>query len=397
MIPYALLQCTIDHKDVRIIDLSVFHFLFRVPEKIEDIHFISLSFYNGEEYDNISIQTYSFSLEEKAEFYYVYRIETEDENFAQHVRKLMEMVNRYTQFKLEDQQEKWINYPLELDTIFPDSKEELLKELFNQKECNFPISKFEWGICLENPILIHSFLEMDWDGFMQKYVSLLPISKVPVQYVYIGNQFCSHLFPKLETLNKVLEKCQRLELKPVLMFAPLKEHEIKERKEILKDLDSSIEIVANDLGMLEMLKEYSFPVIEGILLNKHVKDTRLKYVEHFHAQPSDYKTRYRKSYESCGQTMNLSPSCDFYFPKFQMNTSGTCTMYAKCKNGNRGYQEEILDCPKYCLNQHFLYPTHLRMIGEYNSLFGYDVEIFSSSRYRDFLLAQPIKRMIITL
>lgn len=36
----------------------------------------------------------------------------------------------------------------------------------------------------------------------------------------------------------------------------------------------------------------------------------------------------------------------------------------------------VRKCPRFCEEQAFLYPEHLRMVGRYNSLFGIDLSVF---------------------
>ncbi|MDO4467685.1 MAG: hypothetical protein Q4C49_11905 [Bacillota bacterium] len=402
MISNSLIRCTINQIDVRIIDLSVFHFLFRVPDKLENIHSIVLDFYMGSHYETMTVDSFSYALEEEQEFYIVYRVDIEDDRYKNLVRSLMTMVNVYTHYKLANVPERFIDYPLDLDSTFPQSKSDLLKGIFKGNFWEMDLSRCKWGICLENPSLIARFLSLDWISFTFFYFSQAnlqehPISQVDISYVYIGNQFCSHLFPELDVLEKVLHKCEQYQCTPVIVFSTMKEQEIEKYCSILKKLPASSEIVVNDLGMLEMLKDSSFTIIEGVLLNKCVKDSRIKYVDTWKNNGNAHPSLFRKSFESSGYIRKVSPHCDLYLPKFQMNTAGMCTMFAMCKNGNRAYQEEVFTCPQYCRSQHFLYPTHLHMLGEYNTLFGYDEKILTDPSYFESFISQDIERMIITL
>lgn len=407
MIPYTLIQCTINDLDVRITDCSIYHLEFRVPEKIDTIHKIQVSFYIGKTYESISLQNYTVEQMEQGEFFTTYRVEIEQEKYANHVRALMQRMQDYISLKLEDQQEKITRYPVELDEIYPESKKDLLQSMFFDL-C--PDSKYKEilkekkiGICLENPTLVDQFLKLEWSAFQSYYFEQAclqnhPIRDVKIEYIYIGNSFCEHLFPNNDTLSKVIEKCRSLHLICVVVFSPMKEHNIQRYKSILNILDSYSEVVINDLGMLELLKESTFNVTLGVLLNKHLKDTRMQYVdlnlEHFIQNENSYN--YKLSYESCGYALEHKAGSDLYFPKYQTNTASMCTMYAKCHNGNRAYQQDVFECPRYCASQHFLYPKHLNTIGEYNSIFGYDLRSLQESDYLE-KISENAERMIVSV
>ena len=77
-------------------------------------------------------------------------------------------------------------------------------------------------------------------------------------------------------------------------------------------------------------------------------------------------------------------ACIFLF--FQTNTSQYCTLYAVCRYGDREKQKLPENCPKYCEQKVFLYPKHLKMVGRYNSLFGYDEKIlWDEKQLQDYL------------
>ena len=86
-----------------------------------------------------------------------------------------------------------------------------------------------------------------------------------------------------------------------------------------------------------------------------------------------------------------------HLPFFQTNTSQYCTLYAVCRYGDRGKQKLPENCPNYCDKKVFLYPKHLKMVGRYNSLFGYDEKIlWDEKQLRDYL-EQGIDRIVVNV
>lgn len=414
MIPYALLSCLIDEKEVRILDVSIFHIVIRIPEKVDSIIKCMVNVHLNGSYKEINIQHFSYHLLQENKYDVEYRIDIEDEEYLSTISVLMQNYNQYISYKQNDEQEKLTEYPMHLDSIYPSSYDELLKELFRfEVDSAYDVSSIHLGYSLDCFMDYEKFIELNIDSFRTYYFSKMHLKKHPIkqldaEYIYIGNQFCSHLYPSLSMLKRIIEKCKKNHLEVVFMFSTMKQHEIEHIQEIINILKnySIQEVVINDFGMMEMIKK-DFNLIVGILLNKHVKDTRLKY----HTSPAINQTSInmpfyqsflkengftRVSYESCGYEMDMVKPVDLYFPKFQMNTSGYCTMYAKCHNLNRANQEEVVKCERYCESQYFLYPTHLHMVGKYNSLFGYDIKILKDKEYLDQYLKQ-VDRMIISV
>lgn len=78
----------------------------------------------------------------------------------------------------------------------------------------------------------------------------------------------------------------------------------------------------------------------------------------------------RFEFESCGYKQKLPGGRhSLHIPFYQTNTSQYCTLYARCREGQRGRQKLVTACPRYCEDYVFSYPDHLHMIGKYNSLF----------------------------
>ena len=107
---------------------------------------------------------------------------------------------------------------------------------------------------------------------------------------------------------------------------------------------------------------------------------------------------HRFEWESCGYDMTLPPGKNsLHLPFFQTNTSQYCTLYAVCRYGDRGKQKLPENCPNYCDKKVFLYPKHLKMVGRYNSLFGYDGKILWDEKQLQDYLEQGIDRIVVNV
>lgn len=283
--------------------------------------------------------------------------------------------------------------------------------------------------------------------FHREGLSAHPLAACRPKFLYIGNSFCPHLFPDDSTLQKLLCKAWKENLLPVLQLAPASESilsgyeslfihcsRIWESHSVNVNVDGKysssllpLEIVVNDWGTLQLITEInqregpSFPVILGPLLQKRRKDPRLPYhlAARYDSSPltthllnagfyiDHLQSAYPLSgvlFESCGypyQLPSFSPEPsgkkihkDLLLPFYQTNTATACTLRAAAVYGDRGKQAADDFCPCYCEELAFLYPEFLRMVGRYNSLFGFDHKILEDSAYMASFLDQGIDRLI---
>jgi|GEM_PF-4443646 len=265
-----------------------------------------------------------------------------------------------------------------------------------------------------------------------------------IKYVYIGNQFCNLLFPEDKLLDEIIDKAVAFGHVPVIAFSTMSQHMTVIYKEklihlskmyksfscfsgcISKSHDSQrikCEIVVSDIGMLELIKELhehgdldmeAFSFTLGVQPLKRRKDVRLPYlgekrqiealgtgvsvdddlIGHFY----DIYNVSRISLE--GHVLPSKRYCNtVYFPYYQMNTGTWCTMYAACHNGDRGRQEPVYECPKYCRHKAFLYPDELHMVGRFNSLFGFDDGLIRATSGESIkkLLTSGVDRFVLNL
>lgn len=287
-----------------------------------------------------------------------------------------------------------------------------------------------------------------------------PLSQKQATRLYIGNQFCHNLFPEKKQLFQMLEKAFENKLAVTIAFSYIRNHLLEEIDELLQELEVwcqsrekeagkeqevyfpakkeqiitenlknpinqkkkesetkyDLEIIVNDWAMPILLqgKPHLKPVL-GVLLNKRRKDVRLPYKHGIgnHVDSlaennlncgfyQDYlKNTFdiqRFEFESCGYKVTIPDGHhSLHLPFFQTNTSQYCTLYAVCRYGDRGKQKLPENCPRYCNKKVFLYPKHLKMVGRYNSLFGYDEKIlWDEKQLRDYL-EQGIDRIVVNV
>lgn len=298
------------------------------------------------------------------------------------------------------------------------------------------------------------------DYWKNNFLDYHPLSQKKVTRIYIGNQFCHNLFPKKKMLFQVLEKALENNLAVTLAFSYIRNHLLEETDELLQELEVwcqsrekeagkeqevyfpakkeqiitenlknpinqkkkesetkyDLEIIVNDWAMPKLLqgKSHLKPVL-GVLLNKRRKDVRLPYKHGIgnHVDSlaennlncgfyQDYlKNTFdiqRYEFESYGYKVTIPDGThSLHLPFFQTNTSQYCTLYAVCRYGDRGKQKLPENCPRYCNKKVFLYPKHLKMVGRYNSLFGYDEKIlWDEKQLRDYM-EQGIDRIVVNV
>lgn len=345
-----------------------------------------------------------------ASFYQLYRVRVTSPEFRTAVQKLFLQYTRYIHLKLEEDDAglagAMVGYPVELEDCFAGSLEEQKRKWFAQADWEALLRPYpSFAIELDRPEWYDAYLEKSLPDFMADYwekncvVPSLRSRRLPDR-IYIGNQFCRLLFPKKESLFALLEKARREGVDVTVSFASQPEVSFKETEQLLERLQSwcrkngAIEIVVNDWGTALIVSRYpeQFELCMGTLLNKRKKDPRLSYLK---ARLPDkdigllaknslnaafYRETLYKSFgfvrwewESCGYPQRFPEGKNsLHLPFYQTNTSQYCTLFAQCREHNRGRQYLQTECPGYCRTKTFLYPEHLHMVGRYNSLFALD-------------------------
>ncbi len=160
--------------------------------------------------------------------------------------------------------------------------------------------------------------------------------------------------------------------------------------------------------MLKLLKdkENYFTLCLGNLLNKRKKDPRYIYKNGYEKNKellslnSLNSKKFREflkdnnieryEYESCNYKIAIPEGKhSLHFPFYMTNSSQYCPLYAMCTTMNRGNQK------LYCRDYVFLYPKHLKMIGKYNSLFGFDDTLLKDKEILEYYINNNINRVVL--
>lgn len=440
MLPFALIACEIAGEEFRVTNLASEGFAVRSPEEITSFADLTLSFYCGRSgtYRQVRPASYTAEPGEKTRYYREYRIFTEDPEYRRETERVFREYRQYISLKMTGDDgylaQELTGYPWELEEehyrTFSEQKRVWMKDVCEGAagEC-FPAA-LELAVCLDHDRQRKLYLSLDKKEFeevfwKENFLAGHPITQHPFQRIYVGNQFCENLFPSEEELFAVLEKASKQKQSVTLMFAPAQESQIDQRERIIPLLadwcrkrGERMEAVSNDWGTALLLKKQADvlePVL-GILLNRRRKDVRYRYkiglgedAEGFDMLAetginSRFYQKYlretfgitRYEFEACGYMQEIPPGRhSMHLPFYQTNTSQYCPLYAACREGSRGRQRPVSECPHYCSSRVFLYPKHLDLIGRYNSLFGFDRRILRDMQILEEYARSSVDRVVI--
>ena len=445
MIPFGLLAGYWGTMEVRITALAEEGFQIRLAHPAAEAQkqeMLELAFYDYDtaSYHRLPICDARLVREKQEQFFTVYTFATELEAYRREVQHLAMQYSRYIRWKTEGDDaalaEEMTGYPAGEDEQHFESLEEQKQVWFASiKEDTFwkirrgageenPSAEPELVLEIDRPSWYEKYLKLEAPAFFAMYFrenQITPALDFWPDRLYFGNAFCPHLFPSEHTLQKLMEKARREHFAVTLVFPVLHERKRREAEQLLEMLDhwcgqhqEALEIVVNDWGTAALAAERkNFTVSLGILLNKRKKDPRMKYKQGNDAlfQENSLNAEFYRTYlkENFGIERYEWESCScpqafpagensLHFPFYQTNTSQHCTLYAECVNGNRGAQKQVMDCPRYCEQQAFLYPKHLQMMGRYNSLFALDPALFQHpAEMGRVYAAQGVKRFVLNL
>lgn len=290
----------------------------------------------------------------------------------------------------------------------------------------------ELAVSIDDNRLCDIFLSSSLEDFLQKYyeencLSGFAITDNAVTHIYLGNQFCPVLF-SYDKIWQLLEQVYKYELVPVLVFAPIPQYMFADYQELIDRIteycssqDRCIELVVNDYGICEFIKEKGainqeylnrLSLTAGLLLNKRKKDPRIwqcKSSENVRLSNSSNMfgdqlvTKYLHdelnisavSYDACGYRLDLGPLPSIlHMPLYQTNTSG-CIMNGIYQYGDRGMRGNLKDCPRYCDNRFVLYPDNIALIGMWNSVFSISDFEINDIPYLNGLIKHGLKRIVL--
>ena len=396
MIPYAVLCGKIYSEDgtatdIRVLELTGDSYSFRMPVGFRTEHgeftHTELSFYDWEtkQYSTVRLKlsdgTVKCSQVEAAEYYDVYRVDTQDSSFNTAAVGLARDYLKYIDCKLnlddEDMSAAMAGYPADIEDIYSDSYEAQIEhfacEIMSRQDAIADYDRIAASglseICcsIENMELVDMYLRMRTDEFIvslfkENHLENHPFAHVKITRLYIGNEYCSNIRYDTQVLARLIGKAAEEGLAVTIALPPvsaLKYREYCEYADTCVELArgagiEQYEFCVNDQGMYQYIRERyaEATVIPGVLMDKYRRDPRAKYAQDIECGVGHVE----------------------YYPYYQTNTGTFCPLYAAVNNGSRGNQERVKACRQECAHHAFLYPEHLNMIGRYNSLFGVNTQ-----------------------
>ncbi len=435
-VPSGLAACFINNIEVRLLAMSLDGIKIRISQKLTRVLCLKICFYQFKNYayEEVQVEDFSIICEERESFCYKYKILIKDKAYSRRAADIVQDYSTYAVLKnygYENEfSEHMVSYPAEKDVEFFNIYQEQKKAWMNGFVYPDFTQKFlediELAIEINNDYLYEKFIHNSAEEFQKQYLQenyaydYLWFHK-NISRIYIGNEFCHNLFPSYSTLFKLLNKAYNEKLNITVCFTYMTQGCINKYKDILEKVfnwcvinDFKIEIVINDWGMIDLCrgKSHYFQLNLGILLNKRKKDPRYVYKKGYEENKElicenslngrdfrlflkEYKIN-RYEYESCGYKIKIPEgNHSLHMPFYITNTSQYCTLYAMCRNSNRGKQIFVKECPKYCTDYMFSYPKHLKMVGRYNSLFAFDEIILRDSSILKEYLKKGIDRIVL--
>lgn len=436
LLPAGLATCLLDGREVRILKISPKKLTVRVAEELNEINCIKVGFYIFEEnrYEEVAIKEYELVEKNKNDFYYVYAFSIDSQEYLHNVRRVFKDYSKYVMLKAfgEDNEfsKEMVCYPAEADyefyNYYLEQKKDWMAGLDYQELEDNVLESIELAVALDNDILYKKYIEKDSKAFKEDYLKENfaenhKLFQKDINRLYIGNEFCHNLIPEVKLLINMLEKAKREILQVTLCFTYMRDSYIGKTKDIIDKVynwceknNAVIEIIINDFGMLKLVEDKTdyFRLSLGVLLNKRKKDPRYIYKKGYNENKKliaenslnssvfnnflkDHKIT-RFEYENCGYKISIAEGKhSLHIPFYQTNTSQYCPLYAMCTYMDRGKQKPVTGCPKYCQEYVFLYPKHLKMVGKYNSLFGFDDTLLKDQRELENYISSGIDRIVL--
>lgn len=436
LLPSGLVTCLLDDREVRILKISPEKLTVRVAEEIDNISCIKVMFYIFDEcrYEEAIIEDYSILEKRQGDFSLIYAFSIESHKYSQNVSNIFKNYSDYIRLKAyadnNEFSKEMVGYPSELDYEFHKYYYEQKKDWMlglNYAAWNENImDSVELAVSLDNDILYNEYMEKDIKAFTNDYLKANftdnhKLLKKDITRLYIGNEFCHNVFPEVKLLKNMMQKAKEEKLYITLCFTYLRDCYIEKTEGIINEVynwctenNTKIEIVVNDFGMLKLLEDKldCFKLSLGVLINKRKKDPRYIYKNGYEENTeliaenslnSEIFSKFLKDsnieryeYENCGYKISIAEGHhSLHLPFYQTNTSQYCPLYAMCTTMDRGNQKLVVNCPKYCNDYVFNYPKHLKMVGRYNSLFGFDDTLLKNPEKLEFYINSGIDRIVL--
>lgn len=289
MIPYGLLAGVMTEdsieerqREVRLTEISSEGFRIRLCRRgkaEENIYpkAFKICFYQMDqaEYREIEIRHFQIESGEQTEFYQAYDIFTVQEDYKEAFQKLCVEYSRYISVKLEEDDahlaQETTGYPAQEEEEHFKNETEQNKAWFQNAEIfrNLPA---ELAVELDQPKLYKQYLTRPIERFMKEYWQQHGIKDAQIlgrqpDRLYIGNQFCPHLFPKEEQFFALLEKADKERIEVTVAFSFIREDRLAQTEQLLTRLDEwceqqetsgaekkRLEVVVNDWGLAHLVK-----------------------------------------------------------------------------------------------------------------------------------------------
>lgn len=395
-LPYGILTCIVNGREVGVSELSPKHITIRLTEEetAETVSFCCYFFETG--YADFGPFAARLRETSETETGILETFEIDDSAFSEMVRTVVKEYERY------------IGAKLGINTCVPGLREpeREIPETFAEWKTSFETEaknffKTVFKYLGEN---VTPAVSLDCDRLCNAYLSnrldrLLPEGFCgKIKHLYLGNFVCPKAVDSgLE--RRVLEKAAAESLEITIVTTWLKEGDreaafsrLRSFAEILNREQLQAELEVNDWGYVTLLSEHPewkkcFRPTLGRLLNKQRRDPRFENVSGFSrhtdamGENSLSDPEYVRFLSDLGITRYEAENVPFalslpnlagslHVPFYQTNTSPYCPLFALALTGERGHQTEIRSCPKFCEREVQLYAPDLRVIGRFNSLFG---------------------------
>ena len=450
-IPSQLVIGFIDDSFVRILEIDGGRLVMEHDRPMDGPLDIMLIVFNYKEYsyDRFQFDHCDIVDSRKDDFSYIFTIDlsagqAEDgSTFGRRVEEIASMLDFARNRTLEDPEDmlrrmdSFANYlpvyPRKLETRFHETFRRQMDEWFDLRLVPGENDAFaaiagdrDMALAVNRPALVKRFCQAPSlseavnDVFAKRRLQDHGLFSKSVSRLYIGNEFCSHLFPKRELLAELMEKAAAEGFDITISTSFVTEDLLELHTGLLDWLhnwsvqkERPVEVVFNDWGLLHYIKQNQLRLIPvmGRLLNKRKKDPRQQWQfgrerfagrltenslnqPHFRSFLKNYGIR-RYEFEA-HPSANLVPEGNhsLHFPYFQMNTSHYCPLYAECRYYNRAAQRKVVNCPHYCEEFVFLYPTHLNVIGWGNTLFGFNRRSLQQPMHLQDAVSEHIDRLV---
>lgn len=401
-VPSGLIACTLGGREMHILRISPRSLWLRADGELPDGAPLALFFYHPEQglYARLEpAYTQSGPLRRESIGASV-RLSISDSRYATAVRRSLADLADYVTWRCEGGMERCAqeltNCPVWDDDDFCASLAAQYAEWFGD---GAPIAAdpqgHELALTLGDPELWNAFLHRDEASLWTVYAHSrgVPRGLFPLEEprrLYIGSASCPELFPELNRLSDLLDAAASDGLSVTLLLPPLRAGKAGRADALLALLakrNQPIELAVNDWGMLERAAKRPdcAELVLGPLLNKLRQDPRMAWKPGYEAQRELFMENslndpafrdflgslglHRFEYEACGREIRIPEGRhSLHLPFCHSNISAWCTLKARCETGCRGAQGPVDGCPRWCMDNAFLYPRPLKLIGRGNAL-----------------------------